>query len=110
MHYEELKAILTSFMNYKLVHESYTPHYTLIHSDNYLLSDSAYIHQNPMMAGLVDKLEDWTYSSYQDYIGMRKGTLPNTEIIREHFSSLAEFIEFSHQRISDDDLGAIGIE
>ena len=92
-------------------HGSLFQHHTkavLISSDNYLLSAAAYIHQNPVVAGLVDKLEDWTYSSYQDYLGMRKGTLPNTEIIRTRFSSLAEFIEFSIQSISDEDLEAIG--
>lgn len=94
-------------------HGSLFQHHTkavLISSNNYLLSAAAYIHQNPVMSGLVDKLEDWIYSSYQDYIGMRKGSLPDTEIIRTRFSSAKEFIEFSNQRISDDDLGAIGIE
>lgn len=34
-----------------------------------------YLHQNPLRAGLVNKLEDWEYSSFQDYAGIRKGTL-----------------------------------
>jgi REP element-mobilizing transposase RayT len=91
-------------------HGSLFQHHTkavLINSDNYLTTAAAYIHQNPVVSGLVDKLEDWTYSSYQDYIGMRKGTLPKTEVIRNQFSSLEEFIAFSNQRICDDDLSAI---
>jgi len=36
-----------------------------------------YIHQNPLKAGLVTKMEDWPYSSFRDYIGLRKGTLCN---------------------------------
>lgn len=28
-----------------------------------------YIHQNPRKAGLVNKLEDWKYSSFREYIG-----------------------------------------
>lgn len=36
-----------------------------------------YIHQNPMKAGLVQKMEDWEFSSFRDYCGMRKGTLCN---------------------------------
>jgi len=51
-------------------HGSLFQHHTKavwIHSDNYLTTAAAYIHQNPVVSGLVDKLEDWIYSSYQDY-------------------------------------------
>ena len=34
-----------------------------------------YLHQNPFKAGLVTKMEDWEFSLFQDYVGMRKGTL-----------------------------------
>ena len=34
-----------------------------------------YIHQNPLKAGLVSKLEDWEYSSFLDYAEMRNGKL-----------------------------------
>ncbi len=33
-----------------------------------------YIHQNPLKAGLVRKMEDWEMSSYRDYAGIRNGT------------------------------------
>ncbi len=36
-----------------------------------------YIHNNPVSAGLVGKKEDWEFSSYQDYIGIRNGSLIN---------------------------------
>ena len=36
-----------------------------------------YIHQNPYKAGLVQKIEDWEFSSFRDYAGLRKGTLCN---------------------------------
>ncbi|MFI5195822.1 MAG: transposase, partial [Chitinophagales bacterium] len=39
-----------------------------------------YIHQNPVRAGLVNKMEDWHYSSYRDYAGLRNGTLCNHNI------------------------------
>ena len=41
-----------------------------------------YIHQNPVKAGLVSKMEDWVFSSFQDYIGLRKGTLCNQELAK----------------------------
>jgi len=100
------KAINKRYMR----HGSLFQHHTkavLISSDNHLLAATAYIHQNPVIAGLVDNLEDWTYSSYQDYIGMRNGTLPKIELIRTQFSSIEEFTKFSNLKISDDDLSAI---
>lgn len=34
-----------------------------------------YIHQNPLKAGLVARMEDWHYSSFADFAGLRNGTL-----------------------------------
>jgi len=48
-----------------------------IFTDNYLITLLTYIHQNPIRSGLVKKAEDWIYSSYQDYLDLRNGTLPN---------------------------------
>ncbi len=41
-----------------------------------------YIHQNPVRAGLVDKIEEWDYSSYRDYAGLRNGKLCNQELAK----------------------------
>ena len=71
----------------------------MITDESYLLTLITYIHQNPVRAGLVEKLEDWPYSSYRDYIQMRKGTLPKTEIMKTRFSSIEEFVEFSNRPI-----------
>ncbi len=38
-----------------------------------------YIHQNPFVANLCPKMEDWTFSSFKDYLGIRKGTLISKE-------------------------------
>jgi len=38
-----------------------------------------YIHQNPINGNLVDKPEDWEYSSYLDHAGLRNGKLINRE-------------------------------
>ena len=39
-----------------------------------------YIHQNPWKAGLVNRIEDWEFSSFRDFCGLRNGTLCNKEI------------------------------
>lgn len=51
-----------------------------VDKDEYLLQLSSYIHLNPVIDGLVKKLEDYQWSSYLDYIGLRKGTLCDKEI------------------------------
>lgn len=38
-----------------------------------------YIHQNPVRAGLVTKAEEWEFSSYRDYCGIRNGGLIHRE-------------------------------
>ncbi len=39
-----------------------------------------YIHQNPLKANLVSRMEDWEYSSFKDYCSYRDGTLCNKEL------------------------------
>lgn len=34
-----------------------------------------YIHQNPLVAGLVTRLEDWEFSSFHEYAGLKKDGL-----------------------------------
>jgi REP element-mobilizing transposase RayT len=54
--------------------------------DDYYSNCFYYIHQNPLKAGLVDKLEDWRFSSYLDYAGLRNGTLCNKELASSYCS------------------------
>lgn len=44
-----------------------------VETDEYYLHLSRYIHLNPCSAGLVEKPEDWKYSSYLEYLGIREG-------------------------------------
>ncbi|MCF6334071.1 MAG: hypothetical protein L3J11_12380 [Draconibacterium sp.] len=38
-----------------------------------------YIHQNPVSGKIVQNLQNWEYSSYCDYAGIRNGKLINRE-------------------------------
>ena len=40
-----------------------------------------------MKAGLVTRAEDWEFSSYRDYIGMRDGTLIVPDVVLAYFPS-----------------------
>jgi len=40
-------------------------------SENYPFIAFNYIHQNPLHHKIADRLEDWEYSSFKDYAGLR---------------------------------------
>lgn len=67
-----------------------------IHVDRneYLLHLSRYIHLNPVAARLVARPEDWEFSSYRDYVGLRRGTLPNPTIVLSQFPTLVAYQKF----------------
>ncbi|MBN2891438.1 MAG: transposase [Bacteroidales bacterium] len=52
-------------------------------NDDYALTCFDYIHYNPINAGLVVGAEEWKYSSYSDYIGLRNGSLINKSLAFE---------------------------
>lgn len=54
-----------------------------ITSNEQMLWVSAYIHQNPLKAGLIHKLEAYPYSSYPDFVGLRNGTLCKKNLIMD---------------------------
>ncbi len=58
----------------------------LVDRDEYLLHLSRYIHLNPIRSGLGQQPQDWIYSSYRDYLGLRNGTLPQPAIVLEQFA------------------------
>ncbi len=58
----------------------------LITDERYLLRLTNYIHQNPLRIGLVKNIVDWEFSSYRDYIGIRKGTLIDKTLIYKMWS------------------------
>ena len=65
-----------------------------VDDNSYLLWVSAYIHQNPKVAGLVADLTSYKFSSYLDYVGERNGTLCEKSIILEQFVDEKEYCTF----------------
>lgn len=60
-----------------------------------------YIHQNPMKAKLVEKMEDWEYSSFREYIGLRTESLCNFEVARKYLNlNFNKLYEESYQVIN----------
>ena len=46
-------------------------------TNGHLIECMHYIHQNPYRSGLVNTSEDWQFSSFLDYAGLREGKLCN---------------------------------
>lgn len=68
--------------------------------DDYAVCCFRYIHQNPFEANLVDSLEEWEFSSFRDYLGLRKGTLCNQSLANKLLEfELNEFFEFSKKPV-----------
>jgi hypothetical protein len=50
----------------------------------------------------VSSPEDWAFSSYRDFIGLRSGKLPEPAIIFDYFDSIEAYTKFFHDFIIDD--------
>ncbi len=53
-----------------------------------------YIHMNPVSAGLVGDLEEWTYSNYSECVAKRNAWAFDREFIAEFFGSPSGYEEF----------------
>jgi len=71
----------------------------LIDEEDYLITLVSYIHQNPIRSKLVERLEEWPFSSYLDLSGLRNHTMVSRALIEKYFTSKQEFIAFSRQNI-----------
>ena len=58
-----------------------------VNQNDYLIHLSRYLHLNPVAAALVDRAQDWEFSSYREFVCLREGTLPTPDIILTQFSS-----------------------
>jgi len=64
-----------------------------------------YIHQNPVKAGLVQKIEDWQYSSFSDFVGKRNGTLCNKKLAFDLLKMNPEtFYHDSYRRLTSEEI------
>ena len=63
--------------------------------DEYFLHLIRYVHQNPIKAGIIDKIENYPYSSFKEYIN--KAELTDTNFLLKMIS-IEEFIDY-HKEI-----------
>ncbi len=73
MVFQNAAALHKRNSNYQIwTHENHAEH---IYSNQFISQKITYIHENPVVAGLVNKAEDYPYSSAPNYFG-GKGLLP----------------------------------
>jgi len=74
-----------------------------IEAVNYPFTCFQYIHQNPLKAGLVERMEDWEYSSFKDYLKIRNGSLCNQDLAKNLIGfDESDFIRESYSVIDND--------
>jgi REP element-mobilizing transposase RayT len=71
----------------------------LVDADNYALILSAYIHLNPLRVGIVRQLEDYPWSSYLDYLNLKKSNISDPSFIlslidNNTFNSIKKYREY----------------
>ena len=74
-----------------------------IHVDReeYLLHLTRYIHLNPVSAKIVEKAEHWEFSSYQEYIDLRRESVAKIDEVRSQFQSAEAYRYFLEDLTSD---------
>ena len=67
-----------------------------------------YIHQNPYKSGLVTKMENWPYSSFNEFLSVDSGKLCNKALATELLDlNISQFYVDSYGSIDEDLLKAI---
>jgi putative transposase len=65
-----------------------------IEKNRELLYLCRYIHSQPVRACLVDKAEEWPFSNYREWLGLRKGRLKDEWFILNYFHDPSEYKSF----------------
>ena len=79
-----------------------------IETDTYVLQVICYVHLNPVRAGLVLRPEDWEYSNYREWIGIKLSSPAVTAFRNFYFPSGKEYRNFVTDYVGDSDDYNIG--
>ena len=96
--YQQTGSVFRQKTKHKCISEIEIKAETNFSTKDYYVNCFHYIHQNPFIAKLTDKLEEWEFSSYQDYGNLRNGSLCNKELATKYCNYNAEqFIKESYE-------------
>ena len=90
---------------YERVGSLFQGRFKAVHVDRneYLTHLSRYIHLNPVAADLVRRPEDWEFSSYREFVGLRNGTLPSPNVILSQYPSPDAYRQFVEAYVESDE-------
>ena len=77
----------------------------LVDKDSYLMELSRYIHLNPVRAKLVDKPEEYVYSSYNSYITGKPEKIVTTDLIMGMLSRQRKEAQNAYRRYVENGIG-----
>ena len=92
------KAINVRFKRHGSLFQQHTKA-KIVQYEEYLATTVMYIHQNPVRSKLVQRLEDWEFSSYCDYVDLRKNSFVRSGDVLGMFPSLEEFMRQSQYSV-----------
>ena len=75
-----------------------------VEKEGYLLIVLRYIHQNPVKAGIVNKVEDYKWSSYKEYYNNYRGekSFISPDLIKAHFKTFKDFANYMNANNNDE--------
>jgi REP element-mobilizing transposase RayT len=76
--------------------------YRLVDTTEYVLQLARYIHLNPVSAGLAKLPEEWEFSNYREWIGIRNGKLVDLNFVRDFYPDLKSYAAFVHSELPED--------
>jgi putative transposase len=68
--------------------------YVHVDKEEYLIHLCRYIHLNPVQAKLVKNPEDWPYSNFREWAGLRNGKLYVDGFLSDYFDSPMSYSSF----------------
>lgn len=75
--------------------------------EKYLMKVLHYIHNNAVNHGIVNRIEDWEFTSYNSYLNMDKASNLKREFILEYFDDRESFVNFHKSSVEYPFLGEI---
>jgi putative transposase len=72
-----------------------------VEDEKYMLELCRYIHRNPIDDEVVEKIEDWEFSNYLEWIGKRNGSLIDLNLRDKHYQGGKGYEEYVMDYLSD---------
>ncbi|MFP4698620.1 MAG: REP-associated tyrosine transposase [Eubacteriales bacterium] len=75
----------------------------VVETESYLITVLRYIHQNPVKAKIVNKVGEYDWSSYKEYIleYKNKETFIDARVVKNYFNTIQDFNTYMNEKNND---------